>query len=77
MRNIVIRQSYEPPRSEPADPDAAWLEDIRRGHLTADELLRRYCTMVYAQCGSYEEAARRLKLDRRTIKAKIEPDRRR
>jgi hypothetical protein len=31
--------------------------------MTADELLRRYCTMVYARIGSYEETARRLQID--------------
>jgi hypothetical protein len=42
------------------------------GELTADELLRRYCTLVYAQTGSYEETAHRLQLDRRTVKSKID-----
>ena len=28
--------------------------------------------MVYAETGSYQEAGRRLQLDRRTIKAKID-----
>jgi len=41
--------------------------------LTADALVRRYCTLVYAQTGSYEETARRLQLDRRTVKSKIDP----
>ena len=34
--------------------------------------MRRYCTLVYARSGSYEEAARRLGLDRRTVKARID-----
>jgi DNA-binding CsgD family transcriptional regulator len=41
------------------------------GRLTAEQVLSRYCTFVYGQTGSYEETARRLKLDRRTVKAKI------
>jgi DNA-binding CsgD family transcriptional regulator len=45
--------------------------EFRAGRLTADELLRRYCTYIYRQTGSYEETARRLKLDRRTVKSKI------
>jgi len=43
---------------------------LRAGRLTADQLLRRYCSLVYRQTGSYEETARRLQLDRRTVKAK-------
>jgi DNA-directed RNA polymerase specialized sigma24 family protein len=46
-------------------------DDFANGRLTADELLRQYCTLVYGQTGSYEETARRLKLDRRTIKSRI------
>ena len=40
--------------------------------MTANELLIRYCTLVYAQTGSYEETARRLEIDRRTVKAKVD-----
>ena len=66
VRNIIIRGSYEPVVSRPAaDP-------IREGRLTADELLAWYAALVYRQSGSYEEAARRLALDRRTVKAKVE-----
>ncbi len=39
--------------------------------MTADELLSRYCTLVYRQTGSYEETARRLGIDRRTVKSKV------
>jgi DNA-directed RNA polymerase specialized sigma24 family protein len=35
-------------------------------------MIRRYNTLVYAQTGSYEETARRLQLDRRTVKSKID-----
>jgi hypothetical protein len=45
--------------------------EARRGTLTADELLTRYCTIVYRTSGSYEAAARRLGLDRRTVKARV------
>jgi hypothetical protein len=44
------------------------------GSLSADELLRRYCTLVYAQTGSYLETGRRLGLDRRTVKDKVDPE---
>jgi hypothetical protein len=39
---------------------------------TADELLSRYATIVYHQTKSYEETARRLAIDRRTVKAKVD-----
>jgi len=72
VRNVLIRGHYTPHRLGAelgADPLAAAL---REGALSADALLRRYCTHVYARCGSYEEAARRLGLDRRTVKAKLD-----
>jgi hypothetical protein len=31
-------------------------------------------TLVYSRTGSYEETARRLGLDRRTVKAKVDPE---
>ncbi len=72
VRSVLIREQYHPPR--PQVPSA--LEDLSvllsKGTLTADEMLRRYCTMVYSQTGSYEETARRLRLDRRTVKQKID-----
>ena len=72
VRNVLIRGEYRPPELF-ADPDRDDLaERVRSGTLGAEELLRRYCTQVYAEAGSYEEAARRLGLDRRTVKAKVD-----
>src|SRR2546422_6742624 len=38
------------------------------GAFSAEELLRRYCTLVYAQTRSYKDTARRLGIDRRTAR---------
>ena len=75
VRNVLVRKRYIPPiasRTQDAADDvaAAW----RDGRLKAKELLRRYCTRVYATTGSYQETARRLDLDRRTVKRSIDPD---
>jgi hypothetical protein len=70
VRNVLIRRDYRPqpsPMSAPADELAG---EFRAGTLTADRLLQKYCAHIYRQTGSYEEAARRLRLDRRTVKAK-------
>jgi len=72
VRNVLIRKHYEPPESRAASARETLSEDLLKGRLTADELLRRYCTLVYAETGSYEETARRLQLDRRTVKSKID-----
>ncbi len=73
VRNVLVRQAYTPPRSRPRSAQAEFAQALANGTLTADALLRRYCTLVYAQTGSYEETARRLQLDRRTVKSKIDP----
>jgi DNA-binding NtrC family response regulator len=58
--------------SEPADPHRQLAAQILQGALTAEELLRAYCTIMYAECGSFERAAERLKLDRRTVSARVD-----
>jgi transcriptional regulator with AAA-type ATPase domain len=78
IRNILVRQDYRP-RSAAKPPDSADLREALAaafvaGSLTADELLSRYCTLVYSQTRSYEETARKLKLDRRTVKSKVDAD---
>ncbi|MCH8922634.1 MAG: sigma-54-dependent Fis family transcriptional regulator [Planctomycetes bacterium] len=75
VRNVMIRGEYRPAAIDTRasdDPHDQIAAEMRGGTLTADELLRYYCTHLYAQTGSYEKAARRLKLDRRTVKSKID-----
>lgn len=73
VRNIIIRGSYRPiaERSGSSRGDDTFAEDFRAGRLTASELLAYYAARIYQQTGSYEESARRLRLDRRTVKAKV------
>ena len=76
VRNVLIRREYRPPSTEESgetsDPHEALATAVRQGSLPADELLERYCTLVYARTRSFEKAARQLKLDRRTVKAKVD-----
>jgi len=73
VQNLLIHRAYRPlaPVGGPAPADDL-LRGIAEGRLTAEELLSRYCTQVYSQTGSYSETARRLGLDRRTVRAKID-----
>jgi DNA-binding NtrC family response regulator len=78
VRSIMIRQTYE---RVPA-PTTAACDDARQelaaavaaGALTADELTRRYFTLVFSQMGSKREAAEYLGCDSRTLSAKIDPE---
>ena len=70
IRNIMIRGVYQPPKTAPEET-ANLVEKLEKGNLTAEELLSAYCQLVYKQTGSYVETAKRLNLDRRTVKNKI------
>jgi transcriptional regulator with AAA-type ATPase domain len=72
VRNVIIRRSYRPLAQDSNGNEDDFLARFRAGELTADELLARYAARVYRLTGSYEEAARRMGLDRRTVKAKVE-----
>ena len=74
VRNVMIRQDYRPPvtPSGEAGPRERLVTGMTGGTLTAEELLRQYCTLVYAKLESYEATAGQLGLDRRTVKSKID-----
>jgi hypothetical protein len=76
VNNVLIRRDYRPARLEEGASGVRerLAMEYLSGTLTADDLLRRYCTLVYAEAGSYEETARRLGLDRRTVKSRVDPD---
>jgi transcriptional regulator with AAA-type ATPase domain len=73
VRNVMIRGEYRPQASATAEDDLG--QRVLEGTLTADELLTRYIRRVYERAGSYQQAARRLGLDRRTVKARVTENR--
>ena len=75
VRNVLIRRDYRPAQTAArGNVLQQCAEEFRNAHLTAEELLSRYCTMLYARTGSYEESARRLQIDRRTVKSKVDSE---
>ena len=68
-RQRLLTRHYAGDETMPAGVDG---EDLARafqsGRLTAKDLLGRYCALLYRRLGSYEEVARRIGLDRRTVK---------
>ena len=74
VRNVLIRKAYHPTPRRAGDVRDELVQDLLKGSLTGEELMQRYCSLIYCRSGSYEEAARRLKMDRRTVKAKVDPD---
>ena len=74
VRNVLVRKEYRPPTVPERPPAGDLAVALGDGSLTAEEVLRRYCTIVYARTGSYQETARRLQLDRRTVKRHVDPE---
>ena len=72
VKNVLIRRNYRPSRVAADDPVEEFVLAARAGRLPAEELLSRYVTIVYSRTGSYEETARQLGLDRRTVKARVD-----
>ncbi len=71
-RNVMIRGSYRP--AHPATLTPSLASEISELSLDAETLLRRYATLAYHRTGSYVGAADKIGLDRRTIKAKVDPE---
>ncbi|MDD5484333.1 MAG: sigma 54-interacting transcriptional regulator [Kiritimatiellae bacterium] len=73
VRRIMLTKQYEGDRIAMAKPDAQarLLAGIEAGLLDAEALLSAYCNLLYQREGTYEEVARRTRLDRRTVKKYI------
>jgi DNA-binding NtrC family response regulator len=72
VRNVMIRGEYRPPHAGNPSARRRIADEVMGGTLSAEDVLRRYCTLVYAVTGSYQETGRRLGLDRRTVREKID-----
>jgi transcriptional regulator with AAA-type ATPase domain len=76
VRNVLVRREYRPSEQAcaPSSARERFLREVGAGDLSAEELLSKYTTLVYAAAGTYEETARRLGLDRRTVKSRIDAE---
>ncbi|HLK68271.1 MAG TPA: sigma 54-interacting transcriptional regulator [Bryobacteraceae bacterium] len=75
VKNVLIRRDYRPSRVDESEgPLEEFWREVRTGRMLVEDLISGYVTMVYSHTGSYEETARRLGLDRRTVKAKVQPE---
>lgn len=70
VRNVLVRKRYRPARrrSSATSLDQSLLES----QLDAEALVDRYAALVYRETQSYVETGKRLGLDRRTVKDRIE-----
>jgi transcriptional regulator with AAA-type ATPase domain len=79
VRSYTIRKEYHPlrpaagkgPADGVADACAMLADAVRSEALPYDEIERRLFQLVYEQAGSYQEAARLLQRDWRTLRARL------
>jgi transcriptional regulator with PAS, ATPase and Fis domain len=73
VRRIVLTRQYAgDDRRLPMDLAGRLQAGVADGSLDAETLLAAYCRMLYERHRTYEEVARRTRLDRRTVKSYIE-----
>jgi DNA-binding NtrC family response regulator len=69
VRRILMTARYDPgPSPVNGDPGERLVQSMHEGDLDAHQLLASYCALLYRRHGTYEEVAKRTKLDRRTVK---------
>jgi len=69
VRRILMTAAYDPgPHAAARDLGDRLLSSIEQGTADAHEVLAMYCALLHRRHGTYEEVARRTKLDRRTVK---------
>lgn len=69
VRRILMTAAYEPLAARATrDLGDRLAASLGEGALDAEELLSHYCALLYRRHGTYEEVAKRTKLDRRTVK---------
>ncbi len=68
IRRIMLTQSCAPDTRSGSDASAGLVGALASGNLTAEELLSRYCALLYDRHGTYVEVAKITGLDRRTVR---------
>ena len=73
VRRVILKKNYEGDIKPvlPDDLKARLVKGIESGELDAQTLIAGYCALLYGRYGTYEDVARRINLDRRTVKKYI------
>ncbi len=72
VRSIMIRREYHPINLHSGRQRNNLPSNSDEKPLSLDAMCRRYCTRIYREVGSYAKAARRLQVDRRTVKKYVD-----
>ena len=73
------RLANRTPASTPASPEVetaldTFITEVKAGMLTYDELVERYCSLIFSRTNNIAETARRLQKHRVTIQSRIQDD---
>jgi len=73
VRRVLLKHHYEGDyKTTTPNLSPQLTDEVEAGNVDAQSLLARYCFLLYQRYGTFEEVARRAKLDRRTVKKHIE-----
>jgi len=73
VRNVLIHREYHPDETIGSGGQEL-ANDLATGEISLEQLQTRYVTLVYFKTGKYEETARRLRIDRRTVKKYLDEE---
>jgi len=70
VKRVILTGGYRPTAGSDAPVHQAetLAARLEAGQLDAEGLIAAYCSLLYRRLGTYEEVARRTRLDRRTVK---------
>lgn len=72
VRRVLLNKTYTGDRKKTAgDLQAQLVTGIEEGSFDAQKLLSGYCRLLYERLSTYEEVAKRVQLDRRTVKKHV------
>ena len=73
VRRVILQKNYQGDIKSVAADDlkTRLAKGIATGELDAQNLLAGYCALLYRRFGTFEDVARRINLDRRTVKKYI------
>ncbi|MBW1940314.1 MAG: sigma-54-dependent Fis family transcriptional regulator [Deltaproteobacteria bacterium] len=72
VRRVLLKRNYEgDDKSVSPDLRSRLVEGLTSGNIDAQSLIAGYCRLLYQRHGTFEEVARRTRLDRRTVKKYI------